>query len=152
MLYTSSIWTQRCLAFSLALYSYLWFQGGLNSSDLCLPCKPKMHCTKYGVTEFTSRNGSGPCEAGFYCKTGVDTSRPNGITSKGNGGICTAGNFCPEGTDNPVGCPRGTFSSSTGLKAQAECTDCTAGHYCNETGLESPSGKKTQYLNSFTLG
>ena len=41
---------------------------------------------------------------------------------------CPAGYFCPEST-GPVwqSCPPGTYSNTTGLASEPECTDCTAG-------------------------
>ena len=41
---------------------------------------------------------------------------------------CPAGYYCPEST-GPVwqSCPPGTFSNTTGLAAEPECTDCSAG-------------------------
>eukprot|EP00954_Amorphochlora_amoebiformis_P022044 1350505-Amorphochlora_amoeboformis.AAC.1 len=43
------------------------------------------------------------------------------------------------GTTYP--CPHGTFGQNAGLKSISECTGCTAGKYCNDTALLTPSGE-----------
>jgi hypothetical protein len=68
---------------------------------------------------------------GYVCLAGSDTATPtNGI----NGYICPAGSYCPEGSTIETFCPAGTFSNSTGLQAESDCTPCTAGYYCSSTG------------------
>ena len=52
------------------------------------------------------------------------------------------GYYCPEGVD-PVGCPAGTYNSQTGLADWTECTDCSAGMYCEGTGNVYPTGECT---------
>lgn len=99
-----------------------------------------MFCAKYAVTEFLSNNGSGLCDPGFYCESGVDSKRP-GRNSTGVGGACPKGFYCPQGTDVPRGCPSGTYSNTTGLMNQTQCTPCDHGHYCSGSGLQKPSGK-----------
>jgi len=62
--------------------------------------------------------------------------------SSGANFVCPAGNFCPEGLVNLADgrCPRGTFSNRTGLANVSQCMSCTAGMYCNDTGMTSPRG------------
>ena len=57
------------------------------------------------------------------------------------GDICPPGKYCVEGSIVGAGCPKGTFSNQTGLTADAECTNCTAGYYCGRTGLTKESGE-----------
>lgn len=127
-----------------------FLQGGLTARNECLPCPPKMHCTKYAVTEFTSNNGSGLCDPGFYCKQGVNTSRP-GSSFSGDGGKCPEGFYCPKGTDIPQGCHIGTYSKALGLKNETECTLCDYGHYCGQTGLNETSGRFIYFWNFGTI-
>lgn len=42
----------------------------------CKPCDPGSYCDAPGLTAV-----SGPCTAGFYCHSGVDTSAPSGNNS-----------------------------------------------------------------------
>lgn len=80
---------------------------------------------------------SGPCEAGFYCTSAAHNATPtDGVT----GDICPPGSYCIQGSITGTGCPKGTFSNSTGLKADTECTACTGGFYCINTGLTDVSG------------
>ena len=49
------------------------------------------------------------------------------------------GKYCVESTVNiPVtagtDCPIGTYGASAGLEAEANCTACDGGHYCETTG------------------
>ena len=42
------------------------------------------------------------------------------------------------GTHTPTRCPAGTWSNSTQLEAESDCTLCPAGWYCQQTGLTEP--------------
>ncbi len=85
---------------------------------------PGNYCDVPGVIEPT-----GPCSPGWYCLEGSTVAESN---------ICPAGHNCPEGTHTPARCPAGTFSNATSLAAATECTNCTAGWYCQQTGLTLP--------------
>lgn len=100
-----------------------------------------MYCEKYGVTEFTSGNGSGHCDAGFYCQSGISVKRPTPPLATGIGGLCPQGKYCPPGTDVPVDCPRGSYNNRLQLQNETECTLCDYGRYCGEKGLNATSGK-----------
>ena len=56
--------------------------------------------------------------------------------------VCPAGHYCPEGLGSLADgrCPRGTFSNHTGLANISQCMSCTAGMYCNDTGMTEPAG------------
>ena len=47
-------------------------------------------------------------------------------------GICPAGHYCTPGTTKAKQhpCPEGTFSPDTRLESEEQCTNCTAGFYC----------------------
>lgn len=64
------------------------------------------------------------CPAGFYCpnKAMNDTI------------VCPKGQYCPEGSNIPADCPPGTFQSQLQMTSIDNCTDCTAGHYCQDRG------------------
>ena len=68
------------------------------------------------------------CPAGKYCPRGSEVSIP-----------CPRGYYCLKGRDSEklgvqVPCPRGTFGSREGLRTESECTDCSAGYYCDGEG------------------
>ena len=69
---------------------------------------------------------------GYYCPSGADVS---------NYLLCTEGNYCLEGSDVPTPCPPGTFSNTTGLQAEAQCTNCTGGYYCPNYGQSCLPGE-----------
>lgn len=54
--------------------------------------------------------------------------------------LISIGYYCEEGVD-PVGCPAGTYNPQTGLAYDTECTDCSAGSYCEGTGNIYPTGE-----------
>ena len=47
------------------------------------------------------------------------------------------------GTHTPPKCPSGTFSNSTGLSNETECTICTAGYFCTTSGITEVQGPCT---------
>lgn len=88
------------------------------------------------------------CPAGMYCdqneaiaeqQSGVGEASHGVVTPK----VCPAGYYCPEGTqtefENP--CPIGTFSNSTGLHNESQCTLCTPGYYCDNPNMLEPAGQ-----------
>ena len=72
------------------------------------------------------------CLAGSYCIAKTTVPIP-----------CPKGSFCPLLTKSgkQYQCPVGTFSNVTGLQNETQCTPCTAGYFCNSTGLTTPSGQ-----------
>ena len=72
----------------------------------------------------------GNCSAGWYC-TNTSTT-PRQIP-------CPVGNYCPEGSQ-PIQCPAGSFSNQEYNQQESDCGNCTAGYYCNATGLTAESG------------
>ena len=73
----------------------------------------------------------GPCFAGFYCPVGSDSPTKE---------QCIVGNYCPVGSENPTPCPIGTFSNNIENAAVSDCTNCSAGYYCQSSGLTNVTG------------
>ncbi len=74
---------------------------------------------------------AGPCDAGFYCNEGSSNSQQV---------ACPEGRYCEQGEHHPKPCPPGTFLNVTMGKASSDCTQCTAGSYCETEGLTKPTG------------
>ena len=89
-------------------------------------CTGGSYCESEGL-----ENPSDLCERGFYCPNGSLSARER---------ECLTGHYCPQGSDLPLRCPIGTFLSGRGAFNENECLNCTAGFYCNTTGLNAVSG------------
>ena len=76
----------------------------------------------------------GPCDAGFYCVQGVQSSRPStgveDVPPHGDvgGDICPPGTWCPAGSISPTGCAAGRYSAQPGTTTP--CTVCPEGFFC----------------------
>ena len=112
---------------------------GLTHQDNCTDCSGGMACDAAGLT-YPPRL----CSAGYYCRYGAQSTTP---TQSPQAAICPAGSYCPEGTADPVPCPEGSYSSNEGLHQESDCTNCTGGSYCNETGKGQGSHRLKKYLN-----
>nr|CCA16646.1 conserved hypothetical protein [Albugo laibachii Nc14] len=124
---TRSAWPMKCLPGTFGNFTRL------TDSAKCDICPPGMYCDAYGLTLPT-----GFCVAGFVCSSGSSTRfGGNAIVDKNE---CPMGHFCPQGTAHPLACPPGTYSNSTKLQAQHQCTRCDLGHYCSESGATSVMG------------
>ena len=130
----------------LICYSINFFQD--TSLAGCESCSYGQYCGSTGLT-----SPSGPCYAGFYCLLGAQV--PNNPVEDATGGPCPVGHYCPNGTSYPLGCPPGTYSSTTGLET---CISCPAGYFCelNATtylGNDCPVGhycpQGTEYSTQF---
>ena len=86
------------------------------------PCPPG---TFTFSTDLQSPDQCSICPAGQACGwgTGFNFSEPL---------PCAQGHYCPLGTpaSNKYPCPPGTFTELSNLTSAAECSICTAGHYC----------------------
>ncbi|KAM4702881.1 uncharacterized protein WCC33_011421 [Rhinophrynus dorsalis] len=108
----------------------------------------------------------GPCPQGYFCPMGSANPQPcppgtyNPIqrqsacqacikgffclsnTSTLEGKECPPGHYCPAGTISPeqFPCPSGTYNPQKGADLLEQCLPCDPGHFCNRTGLSSPSG------------
>ncbi|KAG9348561.1 hypothetical protein JZ751_002297, partial [Albula glossodonta] len=96
------------------------------------PCPPGAFCNASGLPQPV-----GPCSPGYYCSRGATHPRP---TDSITGNICPPGTYCVEGSGEPSPCPAGSFSPVPGIASEAQCQLCTAGSYCNEPGLQAPTG------------
>jgi hypothetical protein len=89
---------------------------------------------------------TGPCQAGYYCLAGSNTSAPAPPWAPLSsaplpiGGRCTEGGYCPEGSSAPSPCPPGTYSSAVGATNVTSCLPCTPGFYCEGSSTPVPTG------------
>lgn len=112
---------------------------GVSSAGNNGPCPAGSYCPQGSTTAIACAPGTYSqnaaqsscdiCPERFYCGTGVYAPQ-----------TCSKGSFCPAGSGVPQVCPVGTYNEQTGLMSSAECSTCTPGSYCGNTGLESPSG------------
>lgn len=88
-------------------------------------------CARGTYQNDTGQTSCRQCPPAHYCVEGQITPDP-----------CPLGHYCPLGTQyaTQFACPNGTFSNVTMLRAESECTQCIAGHFCETSGLEKPSG------------
>ena len=128
-------------------------------------CAASYYCARNASTSKPDDGGitGAPCTRAHYCPEGTadPIPCPDGTymtdTHAAECWNCTAGHYCvsgdtpeacPPGYYCPVGtgvvwqsCPRGTFSTATGLADAAQCTACTGGYYCgqeNATAVTAP--------------
>ncbi|KAI4815467.1 hypothetical protein KUCAC02_005611 [Chaenocephalus aceratus] len=126
----------------------------------CKTCPAGSHCPDQGMTIPM------PCERGFYCPSGSANQHAcpagtygnkSGMVEEWQCSLCDPGVYC-KGTDNLTGfpcppgffcfvrtsvpkpCPKGTFSTQSGLVDESQCRRCSPGFYCSETGLSAVSG------------
>lgn len=70
------------------------------------------------------------CPAGYVCLAKATTF---------NDSVCPSGSYCPVNTSVPTLCNEGTFNALTGQKEPSNCVLCTAGTYCEGSGLSKPT-------------
>lgn len=70
------------------------------------------------------------CPAGYVCLASSTTF---------NDTVCPSGRYCPVNTSNPILCDEGTFNELTGQEEESNCVLCTAGKYCEGSGLSQPT-------------
>ena len=70
------------------------------------------------------------CPAGYFCLAKASTY---------NDTICPSGRYCPVNTSVPILCQEGTFNNLTGQTEESNCVLCTAGKYCQGSGLSKPT-------------
>lgn len=88
------------------------------------------------------------CPAGTYQPDDVQSvclECPSGFFCEGRSVppvACPSGFFCPTSTQyaTQFPCPAGTFGAQTGLQSLDACSPCSAGQFCNDTGLARPTG------------
>ena len=131
------------------------------------PCAARYYCSGNASTATPNDGGvtGAPCTVGHYCPEGTPDPIPcpHGTymneTHADACWTCTAGYYCvaglipqlcPPGYYCPAGtgivwesCPRGTFSTQTGLANATQCTPCLGGYYCGETNATTITGECT---------
>lgn len=102
----------------------------------CTNCLPGRYCVREGLSNVT-----GPCAAGYWCKTKADTDTPS--SNKDYGPCPSGGYYCEAGSSAPVRCPVGRYAEpgQNKLKSADECKMCPAGHYCAYGNQTRPTGK-----------
>ena len=70
------------------------------------------------------------CPAGYVCLAKATTF---------NDTVCPSGSYCLVNTSIPILCDEGTFNALTGQKEESNCVLCTAGKYCEGSGLSKPT-------------
>lgn len=109
---------------------------GLKASANCLYCTAGKYCLSAGISTPT-----GLCDPGYYCKFGSSTKKPVDVSTASEvAGQCPVGFYCPQATPIPIACPTGTYLATILGTALSECTPCTAGSYCTNTGLSDVEG------------
>ena len=86
----------------------------MNSTDDCTTCTAGDYCGLQGQNQT-----SGPCDAGYYCPPGQNSSTPYDYS-------CTVGHYCPEGSAEPLPCQNGTYMNHTHA---IECDVCPPAWY-----------------------
>lgn len=83
------------------------------------------------------------CPSGYYCEA---ASTSDDIT------ICAQGYYCVAGTGSSTQypCPTGTYGATTGLKAESECTNCTAGGSCSSGSTSTVTCSQGYYCPAGT--
>ena len=104
---------------------------GASDDDYPLICGPGVFGNSSIGANQTSPQCAGPCPDGYFCPS--KTIQPQ---------LCWEGHFCVQGSSAPVPCADGTYTTRTGLKSQAECSDCPAGSWCRG-GSEFPCAVST---------
>jgi hypothetical protein len=77
-------------------------------------------------TPNTAVGSCGACPAGSYCLRGQDKAD------------WPVGHYCPEADAYPIQCEKGSFRATVKATAIGDCTACTAGQVCSQTGLTAP--------------
>ncbi len=108
-------------------------EGTKNPYDY--PCPPGTY------SDATNNKGSADCTACPEGKACLEMSTTTALTITLTSGTkttnvikdCAAGHYCPFNTEyaTQYPCPAGTFTTATNLKASGECTQCTAGKWCD---------------------
>ena len=131
----------------LCAAGYYCPNGSVSSSPIDFICPVGLHCPVGSAVPiscesgyFTNSTGQSECQVcpeRYYCVP-VNTSQPDfslGIFP------CPQGYHCPNKTGlDWQPCPRGTFSNTSGLANEEECTPCLGGYYCSDLSQTEVSG------------
>lgn len=128
-----------------------WFCSGNATSNMTTThggkCQPGYYCPEGSGYPKECDGGKfcdvaglseprGNCSAGYFCKLKSSTSTPTDST----GDQCPSGNYCPEGSMDPIACEPGTYYGGIQATNPSACVSCTAGKFCNTSGLSAPDG------------
>ena len=91
-----------------------------------IPCELGTYCDKFQL-----KKPSGNCSAGFYCPK---------MSTNSTFSACPLGRFCLEGDSYPRKCPQGYVMNEYYGKSMNDCKLCPAGKYCDQPGLQFPTG------------
>lgn len=113
---------------------------GLRAKSECTNCLAGHYCQTPALKTVT-----GQCDAGYFCLQGAETSTPPDDTTnnpKWFGECPEGGYYCEQGVSAETPCPPGTFAPGDvgKLTSEADCTSCTAGHYCELGHQNQESG------------
>ena len=84
----------------------------------CTPCPAGSFCLA-GVAR--------PCDAGFFCAGGANSSTAS---------ACAAGHYCPRGTAAQLPCPAQTYRSQPQGQSVADCAPCSPGYVCGNATVD----------------
>ena len=100
---------------------------------LFMPIYAMLICTSICLLTVIAFSGSTicpDCPPGYRCTRRIQADP------------CPQGRYCPGKTGYDTHpCPNGTYGARQYLKFESECTKCTGGSFCGETGLDRVSGQ-----------
>ena len=101
----------------------------VRGSSEAQPCPPGQY------QDLTMQSACTRCVEGHYCD-GVNTSTVDYVDF-----VCPQGYYCPNGTSSAFSypCPVGTFSNTSGLVSESQCSPCPGGLYCGTLAITAPS-------------
>ena len=112
---------------------------GLKNQTECSKCPGGSYCAADSITP------NGPILPGYYSQGGASSDQPAAGSCKlvidgteawsFECGPCEPGHFCVGGQGFMEKCPIGTFAASGELRSEDECQNCSAGFYCESSGL-----------------
>lgn len=94
---------------------------GLSNVDQCTPCDAGYYCQSGVVAD--------NCSAGYLCYVGNPTPTPDG-SNVTIGEECPVGYYCPAGTTQPLKCEAGLVIPYKRARSKTECQICPAGKIC----------------------
>lgn len=113
---------------------------GLRTEGECTYCLGGHYCETPALKAVT-----GLCSAGYFCLKGAKKRTPPDDpdhSQKWFGECPEGGYYCEEGVSAATACPRGTFAPGIvgKLTSMTDCTECTAGHYCELGNQDAVTG------------
>ena len=78
--------------------------------------------TVFDYVHFSNSLCSFYFKLGYFCKSGVNTSKPSSWNT-GNGGRCYPGHECPSGTGTPSPCQQGYYAPVSQMESCSFCPE-----------------------------